>query len=208
MINEFKIKGKIDELKKEINELEKIINKTKKRSLPEELAIYLKEVEKRLKRYEKEIEDAEKELHFYFLKRDIGIKEITIREKVRNVKEDVRIEREKTEALLLVYDGNLGEALTRVARFPEDRGRYNLLQLILSIYVEKGDWHGFHKTLEHFPSLEQKLKAVTEVYLSAEGEEKKKTLERIIKELEGKLNTLYSFYPSVYKNVPEIYVKR
>ena len=208
MINEFKIKGKIDELKKEINELEKIINKTKKRSLPEELAIYLKEVEKRLKRYEKEIEDAEKELHFYFLKRDIGIKEITIREKVRNVKEDVRIEREKTEALLLVYDGNLSEALTRVARFPEDRGRYDLLQLILSEYAKKEDWHGFYKTLDHFPSLEQKLKAVREVHLLVEGEEKKKTLERIIKELEGKLNTLYSFYPSVYKNVPEIYVKR
>jgi DNA-binding transcriptional regulator GbsR (MarR family) len=199
MINEFEIKGKIDELKKEINELEKIINKTKKRSLSEELAIYLKEVEKRLKRYEKEIEDAEKELHFYFLKRDIGIKEITIREKVRNVKEDVRIEREKTEALLLVYDGNLGEALIRVAYLPEDRGRYDLLQLILSEYAKKEDWYGFYKTLDHFPSVERKLKAVREVHLSVEGEEKKKTLERIIEELKGKLNTLYSLFPHVYK---------
>ena len=82
MIDEFEIKGEINRLKEEIKRLEGIIEERKKKSLSEELAIYLKEVEKRLKRYKKEIEDTEKELHFYLVKRDIGIKEIRIREEV------------------------------------------------------------------------------------------------------------------------------
>jgi len=208
MINEFEIKGEINELEEEIKRLERIIEEGKKKGLSKEVRDYLEEARKKLEEYKEEINKIERGLPYIYWKRRVGIREITIGKKVREVKENVRIEREKTEALLLVYDGNLGEALTRVARFPEDRGRYNLLQLILSEYAKKEDWHGFYKTLDHFPSLEQKLKAVREVHLLVEGEEKKKTLERIIKELEGKLNTLYSFYPSVYKNVPEIYVKR